>query len=75
MLCCGIIVLLCFYALPFLSVGIVILDKPLKELREQFMQTSVGSDNICDLLGEDPYVQIDEETEKERGMSPISDGQ
>lgn len=49
-----------------MSTVLTTLGKPLKGLREQFAQESISFDNICDLLGEEPSVQADEETENER---------
>lgn len=63
-----------FDALLCLSTTLAILGTPLKGLQEQFVQAGVDSDDICDLLEEDPSVQGDEETKEEERILRIHEG-
>lgn len=46
----------------------------MRELRKKFAQAGVESDDIYDLLGEDPSLQADGEIRDRGRMSPIREG-
>lgn len=63
---------MCFY---FLSGRLAIIGKSLRGLREQFVQASIESDDIHDLLRDDPFAQTCEGAKDEDGVLSTREGQ